>query len=51
MSQITYKVVKHDGGWAYEANAAYSQPFPTRDAARTVTVRSWPHCRRSSLCR
>jgi Uncharacterized protein conserved in bacteria (DUF2188) len=34
MSQITYKVVKHDGGWAYEANGTYSEPFPTRDAAR-----------------
>jgi hypothetical protein len=34
MSKITYKVVKHDGGWAYEANGTYSEPFPTRDAAR-----------------
>jgi len=34
MSQITYKVVKHDGGWAHEANGTYSEPFPTRDAAR-----------------
>jgi len=34
MSKITYRVVKHDGGWAYEANGTYSGPFPTRDAAR-----------------
>jgi hypothetical protein len=34
MSTITYKVVKHDGGWAYEANGTYSEPFPTRDSAR-----------------
>jgi hypothetical protein len=34
MSKITYKVVKHDGGWAYEANGTYSESFPTRDAAR-----------------
>jgi hypothetical protein len=34
MNKITYKVVKHDGGWAYEANGTYSEPFPTRDAAR-----------------
>jgi hypothetical protein len=34
MSKITYKVVKHDGGWAYEANGTYSEPFRTRDAAR-----------------
>jgi Uncharacterized protein conserved in bacteria (DUF2188) len=34
MSAITYRVVKHDGGWAYEANGTYSEPFPTRDSAR-----------------
>jgi hypothetical protein len=34
MSKITYKVVKHDGGWAYQANGTYSEPFRTRDAAR-----------------
>ena len=36
MSKITYKVVKHDGGWAYEANGTYSEPFRTRDAARAA---------------
>lgn len=34
MSKVTYKVVKHDGGWAYEANGTYSEPFPTQEAAR-----------------
>ncbi len=34
MSKITYKVVKHDSGWAYEVNGTYSEPFPSRDAAR-----------------
>jgi hypothetical protein len=34
MDRITYKVVKHDGGWAYEANGTFSEPFPTREAAR-----------------
>jgi hypothetical protein len=36
MSKITYKIVKHDGGWAYEANGTYSEAFRTRDAARTA---------------
>ena len=36
MSLIIYKVVKHDGGWAYEANGTFSEPFPTRDAARNA---------------
>jgi hypothetical protein len=34
MSKITYRVVKHDGGWAFGANGTYSEQFPTREAAR-----------------
>ena len=34
MNRITYRVVKHDGGWAYQANGTYSEQFRTRDAAR-----------------
>jgi len=34
MDKVIYKVVKHDGGWAYEANGTYSEPFRTREAAR-----------------
>jgi len=34
VSKISYKVLRHDGGWAYEANGTYSESFPTRDAAR-----------------
>ncbi len=34
MNKVTYKVIKHDGGWAYEANGTFSEPFRTRDAAR-----------------
>jgi hypothetical protein len=34
MSKITYKIVKHDGGWAYEMNGTYSEKFPTREVAR-----------------
>ncbi len=34
MNKVTYKVVKHDGGWAYEANDTYSEPFRTREEAR-----------------
>jgi uncharacterized membrane protein len=34
MSKITYRVVKHDGGWAYESDGTYSQQFQTREAAR-----------------
>jgi hypothetical protein len=34
MSTITYKVVRHDGGWTYEVNGTYTERFPTREAAR-----------------
>jgi Uncharacterized protein conserved in bacteria (DUF2188) len=34
MSKITYRVVKHDGGWRYEANGRYSEQFRTREGAR-----------------
>jgi hypothetical protein len=36
MSKITYKVVKHDGGWAYEANGTFSEPFRTHEDARAA---------------
>ena len=34
MGKITFKIVKRDDGWAYEANGAHSQYFRTREAAR-----------------
>jgi hypothetical protein len=34
MTKMIYKVLKHDGGWAYGANGTFSEPFPTREAAR-----------------
>jgi hypothetical protein len=34
MRKVRYKVLRHDAGWAYEANGTYSETFPTREAAR-----------------
>ncbi len=34
MSKLVYRVVRHDGGWAYEANGTFSEPFRTRELAR-----------------
>jgi hypothetical protein len=34
MSKITYRVVKHNGGWAYETDGTCSEQFRTREAAR-----------------
>jgi hypothetical protein len=33
MSHVTYKIVRHDNGWAYEVGATFSEPFPTHAAA------------------
>lgn len=40
MSKITYTIVKHDGGWAYNANGTYSEAFPTHDEARRAALRA-----------
>jgi hypothetical protein len=29
MAHVTYKVVRHEGGWAYTVNGAFSENFPT----------------------
>jgi Uncharacterized protein conserved in bacteria (DUF2188) len=29
MSHVTYQIVRHDGGWAYEVDGVFSEPFPT----------------------
>jgi hypothetical protein len=34
MSKIVYRIVRHDGGWAYQANGTFSEPFPTQKQAR-----------------
>jgi hypothetical protein len=36
MNGITYKVVRHEDGWAFEANGMYSKGFRTREAARSA---------------
>ena len=34
MSKIVYRIVRHDGGWAYQANGTFSEPFQTHEQAR-----------------
>jgi hypothetical protein len=34
MTKVTYKIVQHDGGWAYKVDDVFSETFPTHDAAR-----------------
>jgi Uncharacterized protein conserved in bacteria (DUF2188) len=33
MAQITYRIVEHDGGWAYKLGDVFSETFPTHAAA------------------
>jgi hypothetical protein len=33
MSHVTYKIVQHDGGWAYTVDGVFSEPFPSHAAA------------------
>ncbi len=39
MSSIHYKIVQHDGGWAYKLGDVFSEPFPTHDAALRAAKR------------
>lgn len=40
MAEVVYKVVEHDGGFAYTANGTYSETFTTRDRALTAARRA-----------
>jgi hypothetical protein len=33
MSHIIYKIVQHDGGWAYTVSGVFSEPFASHAAA------------------
>ena len=34
MSGLVYRIVEHDGGWAYRVKGAYSETFGTHEEAR-----------------
>ncbi len=33
MAHVTYRIVKHDGGWAYQSDGSFSETFPTHAKA------------------
>ncbi|TMI99992.1 MAG: DUF2188 domain-containing protein [Alphaproteobacteria bacterium] len=33
MSHVIYRIVEHDGGWAYKVDDVFSEPFPSHAAA------------------
>ena len=40
MSHLTYKIVEHDGGWAYTVDGVFSEPFRTHAAALAAARRA-----------
>jgi len=42
MTHVTYKIVRHEDGWAYTVNGVFSESFPTHaealDAARLAAA-------------
>ena len=40
MSHVTYKIVEHDGGWAYRVDGVFSETFPTHEAAHQAADRA-----------
>jgi hypothetical protein len=39
MAKIHYKVVEHDGGWAYKLDDVFSEPFRSKAAALAAAKR------------
>ncbi len=40
MTKITYEVVEHDGGWAYQVDGVFSETFPSQNLARKAADRA-----------
>ncbi|PLP61116.1 hypothetical protein CYK37_02155 [Mesorhizobium loti] len=41
MAKLTYKIVEHDGGWAYKVGDTYSETFPSHsDALQAAQIAS-----------
>jgi hypothetical protein len=40
MSHVTYRIVEHDGGWAYTVNGVFSESFGTHAKALAAARRA-----------
>jgi hypothetical protein len=40
MTEVTYTIVEHDGGWAYKVGDTFSETFPSHDAALRAAQRA-----------
>ena len=39
VARVHYRIVAHDGGWAYKLNDVFSEPFPTKSVALAAAKR------------
>lgn len=39
MTEVTYQIVQHDGGWAYKVDGVFSEPFPSHADALAAAQR------------
>jgi uncharacterized protein DUF2188 len=40
MTEVTYTIVEHDGGWAYKVGSVFSEPFATHAQAVAAAKRA-----------
>ena len=40
MASVTYRIVEHDGGWAYKVGDVFSETFRSHDAAVSAAHRA-----------
>ncbi|GAA0202351.1 DUF2188 domain-containing protein [Actinomadura yumaensis] len=40
MALVVYRIVEHDGGWAYRVGDTYSETYPTHEAAKAAAVQA-----------
>jgi len=40
MTEVTYEIVEHDGGWAYKVDGVFSEPYPSHAAALAAARRA-----------
>lgn len=38
MTAVTYRIVEHNGGWAYQLGSTYSETYPSHDTARSAAA-------------
>jgi hypothetical protein len=38
MTQVTYQVIQHDGGWAYKMGSTISETYPTHELAHAAAA-------------